>query len=590
VIQNAIKNQMKVCLSILLLLALALGGYAQNLQWAGALEGNNSEGISMAVDAMGNTYTVGIFDHWCDFDPGADTSMLYAGGSSDIYVLKLDAAGDFEWVRQIGIQMSPSTFNFHHEDLAVTIDPQGNVVVMGPFTGQRDLDPGSNIIMFDSWNYYNNFVEKLDPAGNLLWVKMLGSTGSYSDVHGAAVKCDQQGNIHTHGHFTGSLDFDPDPDSVKAAFAPVNNWSLYVSVLDSAGNFKDSVTVMPVVSDFYALSMALDGTGNHYLGGYYHGESPDFDPSPGVDTSHGRDAGYVMKLDQNLDYAWAKTMEGTGFTNTDDLAVDASNLVYAAGQFGGTIDFDPGTGTHNFTVPSSIGNASTFLLKLDSSGGFVSAIVSCTGCGGVAPEGMVVDSAKNVYFAGAYRNPTNDFDPGPGTHVLPYSPYSWGGYVQKLDSNNQFVWVQGFPVTGPSAVCIPNTLIGDDHGNLFLTGYFRDSMDCDPDTNVATVLYSNHNINGFVLKLGANVVIANEMAFDLGISIYPNPSHDFIMLQSSAEWRQESYTIYDVCGKKVTCGKLDGATTQLDVSMLAAGMYLLHVGDFRGMGIRFVKE
>lgn len=69
-----------------------------NYIWAGSIEcSHNAEGNGIAVDGNGNVYAVGSFHGTADFDPGADTAILYtnrstnevANGVSDGYILKL---------------------------------------------------------------------------------------------------------------------------------------------------------------------------------------------------------------------------------------------------------------------------------------------------------------------------------------------------------------------------------------------------------------------------------------------------------------------------------------------------------------------
>ncbi len=105
--------------------------------WARALGGDNNEfPTSIAVDALGNVYTVGAFDGACDFDPGADVFELNPASvnSFDIYISVLDANGEFVWAGSIG-----STYLDKPEDVAV--DAQGHVFICGNFHLTVDMDP-----------------------------------------------------------------------------------------------------------------------------------------------------------------------------------------------------------------------------------------------------------------------------------------------------------------------------------------------------------------------------------------------------------------------------------------------------------------
>ena len=117
----------------------------------------------MAVDGSGNVHTTGYFRGTVDFDPGANVSNLDSIGEAEIYVSKLDSAGDFVWARQIGgTDFDGST------DLAV--DATGNVYTTGYFFGTIDFDPGAGVSNLTPVGGSDIFVSKLDSTGDFVWV------------------------------------------------------------------------------------------------------------------------------------------------------------------------------------------------------------------------------------------------------------------------------------------------------------------------------------------------------------------------------------------------------------------------------------
>ena len=60
------------------------------------------EGNGITVAADGSIYTTGYFAGTVDFDPGSETVNLASAGSSDVFVSKLDAAGNYVWARRMG--------------------------------------------------------------------------------------------------------------------------------------------------------------------------------------------------------------------------------------------------------------------------------------------------------------------------------------------------------------------------------------------------------------------------------------------------------------------------------------------------------
>jgi hypothetical protein len=76
--------------------------------------------VAVATDAAGNVVLAGFFSDTIDFGGGP----LVSAGSSDIFVVKLDAAGNHLWSKRFGDSAQ-------QEAHAVAIDAAGNVVLGG---------------------------------------------------------------------------------------------------------------------------------------------------------------------------------------------------------------------------------------------------------------------------------------------------------------------------------------------------------------------------------------------------------------------------------------------------------------------------
>ncbi|HEX2901577.1 MAG TPA: T9SS type A sorting domain-containing protein, partial [Bacteroidia bacterium] len=67
------------------------------------------------------------------------------------------------------------------------------------------------------------------------------------------------------------------------------------------------------------------------------------------------------------------------------------------------------------------------------------------------------------------------------------------------------------------------------------------------------------------------------------------PAGQMLVLQVPEAAAGEKFTIFDVTGKMLFIGRMDGMETTIDVSKLAAGMYHLQVGNGSSQRISFVK-
>ena len=134
--------------------------------------------------------------------------------------------------------------------------------------------------------------------------------------------------------------------------------------LQFAKSFPNTVPLGGIVE---GRSIRLDGAGNRYVVGSFQ-NTADFDPGAGTQylNSAGNYDIFLTKYDASGNYLWAVRIGGIGNDQAYALAVDASGNSTITGYFTGTVDFDPGTGTQNF---SSVSNTSdVFLAKYDASG------------------------------------------------------------------------------------------------------------------------------------------------------------------------------------------------------------------------------
>lgn len=222
-----------------------------NFLWAKQMVGITVEGIgpnqgnSIAVDVNGNVYTTGNFYGTTDFDPGTGIYNMTSAGSSDIFISKLDASGNFLWAKQFG----GGGFD---QGKSVAVDNNGNVYIAGNFQYTGDFDPGDGVYNLD-FSYGNISICKLDASGNFLWAKQFGN--GYSAL--GSITLDTDGNIYTTGSFPYTADFDPGTGTfnITSVGGPV----MFVSKLDASGNFLWAIQLGgSATTNCYGSSIAVD--------------------------------------------------------------------------------------------------------------------------------------------------------------------------------------------------------------------------------------------------------------------------------------------------------------------------------------------
>jgi len=347
-----------------------------------------SQNRLIVVDAAGNVYTTGTFFGTVDFDPGAGVFNLSSAGFRDIFVSKLDAAGNFVWAKQMG----GSGLADDARGYSIAIDGSGNIYTTGEFSGTVDFDPGTGVFNLNSSGVEGIFVSKLDAAGNFAWAKRIGGT---LDVVGYSIAVDGPGNIYTTGYFGGTADFDPGPAVFEMSATASNN--VFVSKIDASGNFILAKQFGGPGSSG-GSSISLDATGNIYTTGSFS-RTVDFDPGPGtynLNTIGINEDMFVSKLDMNGNLIWAKQMGGgiSSYAAGNSIALDAFRNIYTTGSFSITVDFDPGFGVFNLT---SRGVNDMFVHKMSQcTNSSTSSIISASTCSTYTLNGQTY-SASGTY-------------------------------------------------------------------------------------------------------------------------------------------------------------------------------------------------
>ncbi|MBY0434179.1 MAG: IPT/TIG domain-containing protein [Cyclobacteriaceae bacterium] len=373
--------------------------------WAKSIKNVYNTADAIGVDASGNVIIAGFFDKGdvMDFDPGSGTFNLSAVGY-DMFVLKLTTDGDFIWAKQI----KGATTAAHAFPESIALDASGNIYTTGYFQTTIDFDPGAATFNITAGEFRDIFISKLDSDGNFVWAKAMLGAGTYGacDDKGRSIALDASGNVYTSGFLRGTADFDPGAGTFN--LTPASGGGFFISKLDNNGNFIWAKTFGGAASGVADVGdMALDASANIYMTGGVYGTS-DFDPGAGTFNlaSAGSSDIFISKLDMNGDFVWARLFGAGSGDYATTLDTDGAGNIYTAGNFNGTIDFDPGAGTFNLA-----GGFDYFLQKLDTDGNFVWAYSMNSGF-----EMSIKVQLPNLYITGQMQAGVSaDLDPGPCT-------------------------------------------------------------------------------------------------------------------------------------------------------------------------------
>jgi hypothetical protein len=400
------------------------------LLWAQGMTPNVAN-TAITAGSDGSVYVVGSFSGTAEFGPTILTSQ---GSESDVFVTKLDAGGNFVWTKRFGGTNSDSASD-------VSVDATGNVYVVGT----------RPVI---STAYADAFFVKFDAAGNVLWSRAIGASSSIPTkgkatstgwATGRQLTIDAVGNVYLTGDMRGTVDFDPSSSTTAVAGRS------FVTKFSTAGNLIWARTFADTgqISGIGGHDIAVDSSGNVYTTGIYIGKI-DFDPGKRRFILDSNVAGYgnvyatyISALNASGNFLWAKSTQSTGgvgyHARPAAMTLDGEGGIYIAGEFAGTPDFNPGTGSFRLT---SAGDRDVFIWKLDTSGNFVWA-GQMGGTDTDVARGVGVDGAGNIFVAGFF-NGTAGFDPGTNS----FNMTSAGGYdvfVAQLVQTNLLALMGGSP-------------------------------------------------------------------------------------------------------------------------------------------------
>lgn len=490
--------------ALVLLFALALPGSSQVLfrlggPWA-------DEGRSIAVGPDGAIYVAGSFQGTVDFDPGPGVVERTAAGdpedeltgaeAKDAYLAKFDSTGAFQWVKAFGAA-GPDAAS------AIAVDPGGFVWLAGTFHETVSFEPAKGVFQLFAGSGQDAFLAKFAPDGGFLWATRLGDDETppfepddprFEEIFDLALDAD--GNVYVIGAFAGTMDIAGSPapdaalasvegsrDAFVASFGPTGLFRWAFSAGGPGPDEGRALAVGPSGPSFAAETrIVAAGVFSGTLLGELPGLGPVFFASKGgsdMVVIEGLAGGEIHK-------AWAVGGQGDDRVPPGGVALDVSGGLWLAGDFGLTIDLDPGPAVAPL---ASGGLTDAFLVRYAADG----RLIWAAGMGGVLDDhaaAIVPDKSGGIYVTGQYRGPAV-FDAGPPEIALPARGGGDAGdiYLAKFGPEGAFLWARGFggtpTVSGESQGGAGLALDAVEHPCLI--GSFLGTADFDPGPGQAAL-------------------------------------------------------------------------------------------------------
>lgn len=501
--------------------------YGQSLFWAqNTGRGSYAQvGKYVAADASGNAYHTGRFTGWTDFDPGIGTYVLTSSGYDwDAYISKIGPTGNLIWAAKFG-----SSDNDIGQ--SVCIDPYGNILCSGTFSGTVDFDPGPGTFNLSCpLGVRNCFLVKLQPNGTLIFAINIGGPGH---DEARSVTTDASGNIFVAGYFNQTVDFDPST-SVYNVTANGSLQDMFVVKLDPAGNFSSVFTAGSASQLDQAESLTADNFGNIYVTGEFS-STANFNPSGTIAiTANGLTDVFMIKLDNSLNIIWAKSFGGTAYDEGYSIAWSPHNHLAVCGSFQNTMTITGATVSNL----NALGVQDIFVGLFDTSG-------IALWANGYGSSGNFYESGKSVafdlygnIFLGGFFSTAVNFDPlFSNTTLVANGGSGMDGFICKLDTLNDFKYVSGFGSAGNDEL---HGICFDPSGSLYGTGCFSLTADFDPGIGTYN-LTSMATVDAFLMKLAVvEILLSADLVYFHAELIQDNVNLDW---KTASEFRNERFVI-----------------------------------------------
>ncbi len=421
------------------------------LAWAGKAGGTGSDlSRELKVDAAGNAYVVGTITGTPTFGTGPAAVTLTTSGPKDAFLAKYAPDGALVWVRQIGSTGSD-------EGWGLALDPSGNPVVTGNFTGTVSVGAPPLAPVLTGTD--DMFVAKFSAVGAPLWAR---SAGGSDWEQGLGISVDPAGNVFVVGNFASSVaTFGTAPgqsvahvgflDGFIARYGP-NGGLWWVRPITGPGQeFVKGVAARP---DGSAAVVGLtDATATFGPAGA-GGRSV---------TAVGGTDGFVALFDASGTAAWATGVSGPGTDLVWGVATDAAGEIYVNGAFMGSAVIGPGGPTL-----SAAGSTDGFVARLSGAG----AVIWAHTYGGSGVDlGIGIDvRGPDVFLTGALTGVASF-----GSASVTGAPAVSDGFIARLDTAGAWRWAQRLasgpgtdygmavavgPSTGPPSVWAVGNLVG----------------------------------------------------------------------------------------------------------------------------------
>lgn len=519
-------NKYTLILLTILGIANSLLGQIPNIQWQKSLGGSGNEIGGVICQTSDGGFIISSYSN----SNNGDVSGNH--GNYDYWIIKLDSMGIIQWQKSLG-----GTRHDNPSNIIQTIDG-GYIVAGGTESNDGDVTghhSNSGINCVDAW------VVKLDINGNIQWQKTLGGTSN--DFLGTILQTTDGGYIIAG--LSASIDGD-----VTGNHGGSDYW---IVKLDSTG-FLQWQKSLGGSQDDWASSIAQTTDGGYILTGNTSSNDGDvtFNHSIYIFDI------WIVKIDSIGNLQWQRSLGGTDEDYGLKIIQSSDGGYLLTGNLA-SLDGD---------VTAPLGGGDFWIVKLDSSGNLVWER-SIGGSGNDLGISIIQPTGGGFILAGRSNSIDGDVTGNHGS-----SDY----WIIKIDSLGMLLWQKSL---GGRQSDQALSIIQASDGNYLVGGY--------SDSNTGNVTGNNGAIDLWIVKLGLGGTGIVE-DFKNQITIYPNPTNDYIILTVDESLIGKTFVIVNHLGQAVSEGVLDSKDIKISLISFSTGLYTMIIAGQKKHSFKILKE
>lgn len=381
---------------------------------------------SINTDSSSSPYISGFYHTKDSINLRTDTGnqISYRSGAFDLFHLKLDSSGNYQWSNTFGSELDDFTYDSY-------IDSKNNIMIAGVFQDTISFNNSSLNATHISNGSFDGFVAKFNQNGQHLWSFSLGGI-AMDQIR--EINTDSKNNIYLVGYISDSVDMNP---GVSQNFVYTNVAKNFILKLDSNGNF-----MWVKLFDLNFGNIGIDKYDHLYFSANIY-DTVIVPTQTGIETFTPKGPNDILfgRMNSIGDIQWVNQLQSSSRINTstyETYPTDQDGNLHLFGTFSNSINLLNSPNKLYYSQGMSDG----FICKFDTSGNEIW-FKTFGGKGNIYTPGITIDSSNNLYLSIGELFDNVNFQSDSGTVSVKTSDDE-STFLVKFNPNGNFEWAKSF--------------------------------------------------------------------------------------------------------------------------------------------------